>query len=145
MWIVFAPLLGSLVLSRWSRPDDWYTLLQKPRWTPAPWVFAPVWTLLYLAMGWAASRVFAKTPMWSIQGVLFGLQLALNYAWSPVFFRLQNIRAALGVAVALAACVAGMLVSYSSVDSMAAALTVPYLVWACFAAWLTFAIKNMNE
>jgi benzodiazapine receptor len=71
---------------------DWYPMLQKPLWTPPSWLFGPVWTALYLMMAVAAWLVWRKQGLVSINCALglFALQLAINAAWSPLFFGLRN-------------------------------------------------------
>lgn len=125
---------------------EWYGTLSKPSWTPPAWLFGPVWTVLYLLMATAAWLV------WSRQGLagaalplgLFALQLALNAAWSPVFFGLHAIGWGFAVIVGLWAAVLATLVAFWRVLPAAAWLLVPYQLWITFAGALNLAIWRLN-
>ena len=86
-------------------PGDWYSSLAKPEWTPPPWVFGPAWTILYAMMAGAAWRLWRRLGARPLEArralVLFTVQLALNLAWTPVFFGMQRPDLALVVIIAL--------------------------------------------
>ena len=124
----------------------WYAGLAKPSWTPPDWVFGPVWSVLYLGMAVAVWLVWrqngfsgATVPM-----VLFGVQLALNGAWSWLFFGIHSPGAALVDLVLLWAAIAATTVTFWRRSIPAAILLVPYLVWVSFAGALNFAIWRLN-
>ena len=71
-----------------------YKTLRKPSWTPPDWVFGPVWTALYTAMGYASYVVY-KNGGGALPLSLYGVQLLMNLAWSPLFFRSHEIGFAL--------------------------------------------------
>jgi translocator protein len=95
------------------RPGEWYRQLDKPRWRPPDWLFAPVWTLLYVMIalsGWLVWRekglADAAVPL-----TLYAVQLVLNAAWSPIFFGLRRpALAAIEIALLWASIVATILV-----------------------------------
>ena len=125
------------------QPGDWYDGLAKPRWTPPGWLFPLVWTSLYLCMALAAMRVAGIAD--SGQALAFwGLQIALNTLWTPVFFGLHRMRAALGVMVGLWLAVAATTVSFAALDAVAGLLFAPYLVWVSIAGALNFTVWRMN-
>ena len=125
------------------QPGDWYDGLAKPRWTPPGWLFPLVWTSLYLCMALAAMRVAGIAG--SGQALAFwGLQIALNTLWTPVFFGLHRMRAALGVMVGLWLAVAATTVSFAALDAVAGLLFAPYLVWVSIAGALNFTVWRMN-
>ena len=124
----------------------WYPTLHKPSWNPPPWVFAPVWTVLYLMMGTAAWLVWRKLG-WSRGAAplgIFAVQLALNAAWSPLFFGMRSPAAALVDIVLLWAALAATIVAFRRAVPLAGALLVPYLLWVSFATALNFAIWRLN-
>jgi tryptophan-rich sensory protein len=124
----------------------YYAQLSKPAWSPPGGVFGPVWTLLYTLMAVAAWRV-ARRGGWTAPGrplAWFLLQLALNAAWTPVFFGLRAPGPALAVILLLLAAVAATLARFARVDRPAAALLAPYLAWVAFAAALNFALWRLN-
>jgi translocator protein len=127
--------------------ETWYPTLSKPAWTPPAWVFAPVWTTLYCLMGIAAWLVWrragwtaAKVPL-----ILFAIQLALNIAWSGIFFGLRSPAWAYGEIVLLWFAIAATTTQFWLVSKAAGGLMVPYIAWVSFAAALNFAIWQMNR
>ena len=124
-------------------PDGWYRTLIKPRWTPPDWAFPVVWTVLYVVIAVAATRAAAfegsqhALAFWS-------LQMVLNALWSPIFFGLKRIRAALIAVGALWAAVFGTMVTLWQVDPLAGWLFLPYLAWVSTAAALNFSIWRSN-
>lgn len=126
--------------------SDWYRALVKPSFQPPAWVFGPAWTLLYALMGLAAWRVWRRrtAPGARTALVLFGAQLAVNAAWSPVFFGAHAVGAALAVIAVLVVLVAATIVAFRRVDRTAAALLLPYLAWVLFATVLNAAILRLN-
>jgi benzodiazapine receptor len=134
-----APLAGAV-----ARPDAWYFALARPAWTPPPWLFGPVWTLLYLMMAVAAWMVWKRAgttrPLewWTVQ-------LMLNAAWSPVFFGLHRLGLAVIVIAALWLAIAATIRAFAAVDRRAAWLLAPYLAWVSYATALNVAIWQMNR
>jgi len=120
--------------------DGWYASADKPSFNPPNWLFAPVWTTLYAAMAVAAWLV------WRRGGDLrtWWVQLALNLAWTPVFFAGQWLWPALVVIIALDVAVAVTTVAFWRVSRPAGLLFVPYLAWVLFATALNTAIAALN-
>jgi len=130
-----------------SSVSTWYPTLRKPSWNPPAWIFAPVWTALYLMMAIAAWIVWARRGFGRGAGALglFALQLALNALWSPMFFGLRNPLAGLLDIVPLDAAILATLVCFWRISPVAGALLVPYWLWVNFAAALNFVIWRMNR
>jgi tryptophan-rich sensory protein len=140
-----AAALGSAVTR--PRIDGWYAALAKPSWGPPNWVFGPVWTALYLTMavaawivwrqkGWAGGRV----PL-----ALFGIQLALNAAWSWLFFGLCSAGLSFVDVILLWIAIAMTVVAFWQRSMLAGLILVPYLAWVGFAAVLNGSIWQMNK
>ncbi len=128
-------------------PGDWYASLAKPSWARPGWLFGPVWTALYAMMGvsaWRLWRMLGRAPGAGRSLVLFGAQLAFNFAWTPVFFGMRAPGAALAVIVVLWAFIAATIASSWRVDRAAGGLLVPYLAWVTFATALNAAIWRIN-
>ena len=126
-----------------SSVGSWYPTLAKPAFNPPNWIFAPVWTVLYFMMAIAAWRIWRRGGG-SRALSLFALQLALNLAWSIIFFGMHAVGAALlEIAVLLLAILATTVVFWRS-DRMAGMLFVPYAAWVAFAAILNAAIWQLN-
>ncbi|MCS6818269.1 MAG: TspO/MBR family protein [Acidobacteriota bacterium] len=124
--------------------EGWYASLRKPGWTPPNWVFGPVWSALYTSMAVAAWLVWRRHG-WGWELALFGVQLALNMAWSAIFFGLRNPGAALVEIFALWVMILATMLSFWRISSTAGWLMVPYLGWVSFAAVLNFVIWRMNQ
>lgn len=137
--------LSAMVAS--SGPDNpWFAALVKPSIYPPPAAFGIVWTILYALMGFALALVCAA---WGARGriaaiIAFGVQFALNLAWSPVFFGLHRMSEALGIIVALAVAVAVTLWLFWRVRQLAGLLLVPYLAWVLFAGVLNYQFLKIN-
>jgi len=123
----------------------WYATIAKPSFTPPNAVFGPVWTVLYLMMAVAAWRVGPLTDGNRRRAItLFGIQLAFNAVWSPVFFGLEAPRAGLAIILALLISLSATLVAFWRLDRPAALLLVPYLAWVCYATALNAEIVRLN-
>jgi tryptophan-rich sensory protein len=144
--ICFA-VAGVASLATTPEIPGWYARLKKPSWTPPNWLFGPVWTTLYAAMAVAAWLVWRRGG-WrenSTALALFIIQLALNFAWSFIFFRFHQTGLAFAEIVLLWVAIAATIVRFASVSKVAAALMVPYLLWVTYASALNFAIWRLNE
>lgn len=142
--IVFACALVPALAASVSAPavDGWYAGVPKPNWTPPDWVFGPVWTALYAMMAVAASIVWLSRARDDVCCPLcaFGVQLALNLAWSVCFFGLRSpLLAFLDVCV-LWVVVAVTTAEFFLVSRTAGWLMVPYWLWVTYAAALNAAI-----
>jgi tryptophan-rich sensory protein len=136
--------IGSAVTT--PQIDGWYANLAKPSWNPPNWIFAPVWSTLYVAMAVAAWLVWrqggiagAKVPL-----ALFGVQLALNTLWSCLFFGLENPGLAFAEVLLLWVAIATTMVTFWFRSKVAGLLFVPYLAWVTFAAFLNFTVWRLN-
>ena len=133
-------------LSNSGYGNDWFAGLNKPFFMPPGWAFGVVWPILYAMLGSALALVLSEPPSEARRKglILFFAQLALNYAWSPIFFAAHAIQPALitiFVMTAVAAMTAGQ---FWRLRPLAGALMVPYLAWLCFAAALNAAIGRLN-
>ena len=141
-------LLGSASgwLSNSGYGNDWFDALDKPFFMPPGWLFGVVWPILYLLLGVAVALILAEPESDTRRSglILFFAQLALNYSWSPLFFAVHAIGAALVVIVVMAALAALTAGQFRKMRPLAAALMLPYLAWLCFAASLNAAIGKLN-
>ena len=136
--------LGSLATS--AKIPTWYATLAKPAWNPPNWLFAPVWTTLYVLMAIAAFLVWERRAQPGARAGLawFGAQLALNTLWSFLFFGLENPGLALVEIVVLWAAIARTIALFWPVSRPAAVMLAPYLAWVSFASVLNFTIWRLN-
>ncbi len=124
-------------------PGEWHAALNKPAWNPPNWLFAPVWTTLYIMIavsGWLIWREDEKTLAMS----LFAVQLILNGAWSWLFFGRHAIGFALVDIAVLLLVIAAMIIVYWPMNRLAAGLLMPYALWVGFATALNAAIWRLN-
>jgi translocator protein len=129
-----------------SAIPTWYAALAKPSFNPPNQIFGPVWTLLYALMAIAGWLVW-KQPDSKLRRaglIWFGIQLAVNFLWSVIFFRFHQIGLAMAEIVLLWIGVAGTTAIFFRVSKPAGWMFVPYLVWVSFASVLNFAIWRMN-
>jgi tryptophan-rich sensory protein len=137
--------LGSIATQ--TSVNTWFTTLEKPFFNPPSWLFAPVWTLLYVLMGVAAGLVWNKGfhHLWVKTALYhFGFQLVLNASWSVTFFGYQSPLVALFIIVALIVLVLITFKWFKIVSNTAAYLLIPYILWIIFAAALNFEIWRLN-
>jgi benzodiazapine receptor len=125
------------------QPGAWYDGLKKPAWTPPRWVFPVAWTSLYLLISLAGMRI-AQSAGSGQAAALWSLQIALNALWTPVYFGLHRIRAAMVVMVFLWLSVFLATVSFFGVDFVAGLLFLPYLLWVSIAGALNFSTMRLN-
>jgi len=140
----FGSLSGWLSNSGYG--NAWFDALIKPGFMPPGWVFGVVWPVLYTLLGIALAAVLQEpaTRRRRQALILFYAQLALNFAWSPIFFAAHDMRLALYVIVAMAILAALAAGQFRQIRPLAGWLMVPYLAWLCFAAALNAAIDKLN-
>ena len=146
---IFVCQLAGIVGSVFTRPSipTWYATLQKPVFTPPSWLFAPVWSSLFLLMGIAAYLIWNK----GIQNIevrialfIFGIQLVLNMFWSFFFFKLQSTLYGFVEIVILWIAILLTVIYFLRISGTASLLLLPYLFWVSFAAVLNFYIMKLN-
>jgi tryptophan-rich sensory protein len=137
-------LSGRLAGSGYGNP--WFDALAKPDLMPPGWVFGVAWTALYILLGLSLAMVLnARGAEGRTAAIaLFLAQLALNYAWSPVFFAFHRVGTALIILLVMIGLTVGVMLLFRRIRPVAALLLLPYLAWLCFAAWLTFDIGRLN-
>jgi benzodiazapine receptor len=134
---------GGLTVGFLTAPGGWYAGLAKPSFNPPPWVFAPVWVVLYALIALAGWRSFERdTAGWPMR--LWWAQLGLNFLWSPVFFAAHRIALALVVILLLLAAILAFSALSWRRDRVSAWLFVPYAAWVAFASVLNGAILVLN-
>jgi len=143
--ILFLALVvgGGLAIGFLTAPGEWYAGLPKPSFNPPNWVFAPVWTVLYILIALAGWRIFERDRKgWPMK--IWWAQLVLNFAWSPVFFAAHWIGLALIIILLLLAAIFAFIATAWRQDRPAAWLFVPYAAWVAFASALNASILALN-
>jgi len=129
-----------------SSVETWYQALEKPIFNPPDWVFAPVWTLLYISMGIAAWRIWRLRSFEATGKALgvFALQLGFNLAWSFLFFGLQRIDLALVEIVILLVAIIVNAIMFWRIDRLAGLMLMPYIAWVTYATVLNASLWLLN-
>lgn len=140
-----AGVIGSLFTV--SAIPGWYATLIKSPFNPPGWVFGPVWTALYFLMGVAAFLIWRKgierkDVRWAL--IVFDIQLALNAAWSIIFFGLHSPFWALVDIVAMLIAILAAMYYFCRISKTAVWLLVPYLLWVIFATYLNYSVWRLN-
>ncbi len=140
-----AGFIGSFFTS--SSIPTWYAALNKPFFNPPNWLFAPVWTLLYILMGVALYLVWntdLKTSAIKTAIIIFVVQLILNVLWSLLFFGMKAPLYAFIEIIILWLAIAFTMIKFYPISPTAAYLLLPYILWVSFASILNFFIWRLN-
>jgi len=141
-------LTGTIVgqLSGAGYGNAWFDALSKPQMMPPGWVFGAAWTILYVLLGLSLAVVLHARGAEKRRRALglFGIQLLLNYAWSPVFFAFHQIGPALSIIAAMIVATFALILVVWKIRPLAGLLLYPYLGWLMFAGLLNFQIMSLN-
>lgn len=127
--------------------QNWYSTLNKPFFNPPNWIFAPVWTILYILIGIAVAMIWHKGFKQNGVKIAIGLfisQFVVNLLWSPIFFNLQAPTIALIIIIILWFLILMTIMHFNKLDKIAGRLMIPYLLWVSFATILNGAIVYLN-
>ena len=127
-----------------SSKEPWYSSLNRSSFTPPDWVFAPVWTTLYLFMTIAIWSVWHKNYKNVNIVYLYIIHLFFNTTWSVVFFVFHNMVLALLILIILIALIINLILRFKRVKKLSAYLMIPYLLWCSFALILNTSLIIIN-
>ncbi|HEZ7986739.1 MAG TPA: TspO/MBR family protein [Ruminococcus sp.] len=147
IFVVATELVGAVSALISGNFRGFYEELKLPPLSPPGFVFPIVWAILYAAMGVSAYLIYRDEKHSAQRSTALGLyviQLAINFAWSIVFFRFKLFIAAVIITVLLIIAVAAMIKSFHKVNSCAAIINIPYLLWTAFALYLTIGVTVLN-
>jgi tryptophan-rich sensory protein len=144
-----AIVLGGLAagwLSNSGVENDWYAGLTRPGIQPPSWLFGPIWTTLYALMGLAVATIWNEPPSRERTNALrlFFVQLALNFAWSPVFFGGHFIEFGLLLLILILVLALVTAKAFKNIRQVAGWLLLPYLLWLCLAVALNYETGRLN-
>jgi len=137
-----ASFIGSIATISYKEP--WYSGLNKSFLTPPDWVFAPVWTTLYLFMTIAIWAAWHKNYKNINLVLVYFIHLCFNTTWSIVFFGLHQIFLALVVLMILILLIIVLIIRFKRVNFVSYYLMIPYLLWCCYALFLNFNLLMLN-
>ena len=137
-----ASLIGGMATIGFIEP--WYSLLIKPSYNPPDWIFAPIWTTLYLMMT-IAIWIFWHSKEKDMNTVyIYFIHLIINTTWSVVFFVFHKIFFSLVILIVLIFFIIILILRFKSVNMVSYYLMIPYLLWCCFALILNMSILMLN-
>ena len=132
-----------------SSVTTWFPTLIKPSFNPPSWVFAPVWSILFVMMGVAAGlvwdRIEAEREAVKKALIFFAIQLGLNALWSYLFFGLRNPMLAGLEIIVLWLMIFETYIQFVKINKIAGYLLLPYLAWVSFASVLNGSIWWLNR
>ena len=137
-----ASVIGGLVTVGFKEP--WYSLINKPTFNPPSWVFAPVWTTLYLMMTIAIWLFWHSRNKDMNTIYIYFIHIVLNTTWSIVFFGLHQILLALFILIVLILMIIILILRFKRVNIVSYYLMIPYLLWCCYALVLNFNLFLLN-
>ena len=137
-----ASAIGGMATIGFKEP--WYSLLIKPPYNPPSWIFAPVWTTLYLMMT-IAIWLFWHSKMKDMNTIyIYFIHIVFNTTWSIVFFGLHQIFYALFVLLILISLIIVLMIRFKRVNIVSYYLMIPYLLWCCYALILNINLFLLN-
>lgn len=145
-WVLLSFAAAAIGAVASANAGDFYTRLSRPPWAPPPYLFGPVWSVLYFLMGIAAGLVW-RARGWAAGRTaltLFILQLALNALWTWLFFAWRMGMWAFIEIVVLWLMILATLLAFGRIRTLSAWLLLPYLAWVSYAAALTYAVWRLN-
>lgn len=147
--IVFCLLVGAIG-SFFTAPaiPSWYAYLNKPFFSPPNWIFAPMWTILYILMGISFYLIWSNAKKGKSKNEALGnfyVQLILNFVWSPIFFGMKNLGLAFIVIVLMWLFILRTIQSFAKLNKKASYLLYPYIAWVSFASILNLSVWLLNR
>lgn len=145
-WVFVSFLAAAIGAVGSMNAGEFYGQLARPEWAPPGWLFAPVWTVLYLLLGVAAWLVWRARGFAGARGALalFVVQLAANALWTWLFFVWHRGALALAEIIVLWLLIVATVIAFARVQVWAGLLLVPYLIWVSYAAALTLTVWRLN-
>ncbi len=147
LFIVSAELIGALSALFAGSTSKFFEKYKAPPLLPPPWVFPVVWAVLFAAMGLSAYKIYAssqtKPGAKSALGI-YWFQLIINFSWSIIFFRFENLWLSVFIILLLFIMIIYMILSFRKINKIAAYLNIPYLLWVMFAAYLNITTAIIN-
>ena len=137
-----ASLVGGIVTINFKEP--WYSLINKPSFNPPSWIFAPVWTTLYLMMTIAIWLFWHSKNKDMNTTYIYFIHIIFNTTWSIVFFGFHQIFYALLILLILISLIVILIIRFKRVNVLSFYLMFPYLLWCCYALILNFNLLILN-
>ena len=137
-----ASFIGGLASISFKEP--WYSELTKSNFNPPDWIFAPVWTTLYIMMTLAIWFFWLTNKRDMNTVYIYFIHIVFNTTWSIIFFGLHQIFLALIVLIILIVLIVVLILRFKRVNLISYYLMIPYLLWCCYALFLNFNLLILN-
>ena len=137
-----ASVIGSIVTIEFKEP--WYSLLIKPSYNPPAWIFAPVWSTLYLMMTIAIWKFWHSQNRDISTVYIYFIHIIFNTTWSVIFFVFHKMVFALAVLFFIILLIIVLMLRFRRVNMLSFYIMIPYLLWCCFALILNFNLILLN-
>ena len=137
-----ASAIGGLVTM--SSKEPWYSLINKPSFNPPSWIFAPVWTTLYLMMTIAIWFFWHSKNKDMNTIYIYFIHIVFNTTWSVVFFGFHKIFYAMLILIVLIFLIIILIIRFKRVNMLSYYLMIPYLLWCCYALILNLNLVLLN-
>lgn len=147
LFIVATELVGALSALFVGKNFTFYKELAKPPFSPPGWVFPVMWAILYAVMAISVFLIFRSDAPQSKKRVaywIYAIQLAVNFAWSIVFFRFRMLGLSVAVILLLFLMILAMMTVFFRINRTAAFLNIPYLIWVIFASYLNIGVLLLS-
>lgn len=144
---ILIPLIGGFISGLISMTGiKEFNMLKKPFLAPPGFIFPIVWTILYILMGISSYLIYKENDYYSNCALkIYGINLFLNFLWSPIFFGLNLRLFALVWIIVLDLVIIYMIICFYKINKKAAYLQIPYLIWSLFATYLNLAFYILNR
>jgi tryptophan-rich sensory protein len=139
--------LAELLIMKDEIPN-WYKKLIKSKLNPPNWIFGPMWTLIYISIGYSGYIIWAENKSFSghnFAWIVYFIQLVLNYLWTPLFFRLHLLYISFIEIILTAFSIALNIFVFYNINQTAGLILIPYLLWVSFASFLNYEIWRLNK
>lgn len=140
--LIFITLIISFLSM--NKIDNWYLNLNKSSLSPPGYIFGIAWTILYILMSTSVWIIWEKEKKITLPIILYIIQIILNLAWSPIFFKYHQINIALFLILFIWMLVFTIIVLFYSINKTASLLLMPYLIWLSFAFYLNYYVVKNN-
>lgn len=145
IWIVGAELYGAFSALVGGNFNGFYETLKMPPLAPPSWLFPVMWGIIYALLGASAYFVFKLSPFYDRTTVaVFATQLAINFCWNIIFFRLHFLWVAAITLIALTISVGVMIIEFYRRNKISGIMNILYFLWCAFACYLNIGIAMLN-
>ncbi len=139
--------LGGIITAK--KIPTWYNRLIRPKFNPPNWLFGPVWTILYLSIGFSGYLIWSKEQSFSeihkTEWAVYFIQLILNFIWTPLFFGFNLLLISAIEIILLDLFILSNIILFAKINIVAGLILIPYFIWVSFASYLNWSFWYLNR